>query len=218
MMDKAIFDVRRLRALPGPGTREVTLNCRLDAGEMFVIRGPSGSGKTTLLRTLARLHTAEGGDVLLRGESWRTIPPRKWRRRIAYVPSRPRFVPGTAERNLELPFELRIAERETFPKERAAELLNAVLLDEAILSKETAVLSDGERARLSLVRALLTAPDVLLADEPTAALDDESARAVIVLLASEAAGRGLAMMTVSHDSRRTGGLDAKVIDIGGGAS
>lgn len=211
------IEVHHLTVRPGPDAAPVAVDAALPPGASLLLRGPSGSGKTTLLRAMARLRRVDGGEAFLEGTSWRDIPPRVWRRRVAYVPSRPCFTPGDVRANLELPFRLKIAQGAAAPAARMEELARTLLLPPEILDRDTAVLSDGERARVALIRALLTEPPVLLADEPTAALDAKSAEAVHDLLADECARRGMAIVAVAHNETMAGRLGASIFDITGNA-
>lgn len=210
------FELRHLSVRPGPDNPVVSIDAALPPAGSLLLRGPSGSGKTTLLRTVARLRTADSGEALLEGVSWKAISPRIWRRRVAYAPSRPQFLPGTVRENMELPFRLKIAGKIPLDAERMNTLLHDLLLPAEILKRDSSILSDGERARLALIRALLAKPAVLLTDEPTAALDPESAGAVHDLFAREMEERGMTIVAVAHNEAIAERLGAMVIDITGG--
>lgn len=205
--------IHNLSLRPAPETGPVRLNTEIPGGSSVVLRGPSGIGKTTLLRAVARLRPVDEGEVFLGGRSWRDVSPRGWRRKVAYVTSKPGFTSGTVWENLKLPFRLRIAGNEAFPEDRTRELSRRLLLPDTLLERETRVLSDGERARVGLLRALLLSPTALLADEPTGPLDPESREAVTDLLAEEMQGNGLSMLLVSHDEHLSERLGARVIRV-----
>lgn len=204
------LSIRDLSLRPAPEGAEIRVSVEIHDGGAVVMQGPSGSGKTTFLRAVARLREVDGGEIELGGTPWRAIHPRAWRRRVVFVPSKPQFREGTVEANLRFPFGLKIAKGESFPAERARTLAGRIGLDEDRLGRETRVLSDGERVRVGLVRALLANPDVLLLDEPTAPLDGESRRAVVELLREERERSGLVLLVVSHDDRLAGSLGATV--------
>ncbi|WP_170229264.1 ABC transporter ATP-binding protein [Polyangium fumosum] len=162
-------------------------------GEKVAIAGPSGSGKSTFLRAMATLIPIDSGHVLLDGVDAIALPPTRFRTRIAYLPQAPPMLPGTVADNVAAGPALR---GETLAPERQIELLRAVGLDEAFLTRGANELSGGERQRVALARALANEPKVLLLDEPTAALDPETALQVIELVRSMAtAGRGVVMVT-----------------------
>ena len=203
------LSIRDLALRPAPEAREIRVTVGVGAGGAVVMHGPSGSGKTTFLRAVARLRPFDSGEIELGGKPWRSIHPREWRRRVLFVPSKPQFREGTVEDNFRSPFRLKIAKGAAYPEEKARALAARVGLDEERLRRETRVLSDGERSRAGLVRALLVEPEVLLLDEPTAPLDRESRTAVIDLLREERDARGLALLVVSHDERLIESLGAE---------
>ena len=160
----------------------------VQAGDRIALTGPSGAGKSVLLRALALLDPLDDGQVTWHGQAIgpRAVPA--YRCHVAYVRQRPALPPGTVEDNLRLPYQLHVrvgAER-----------------DASFLDKNAADLSGGEVQIAALVRTLQTRPTVLLLDEPTAALDPASARAVEALLQhwfAQAPERH-AWMWVTHDS------------------
>ena len=164
----------------------------LDQGEGLHLRGRSGLGKTTLLRTLAALHADPGEHVCLGGRRVADFGEPAWRTRCMLVAQAPSMVAGSVRANLERPFEFAAA-RARFEPARALELLArlAVFADpEKGWLRDASELSGGERQRVHLARAILLEPDVLLADEPVASLDAESAELV---------------WRVLHDHRERGG-------------
>lgn len=209
-MKPPLLAIESLRFRPSPEAREIRVSAAVAEGGAVLLQGPSGSGKTTLLRAVARLREVDGGEIELGGESWKSIPPRIWRRRVVFVPSKPQFREGTVEANLRFPFCLKIAKGTEFPAARARELAERIGLDGDRMNRETRVLSDGERARVGLLRALLADPDVLLLDEPTAPLDSASRTAVLDAIDDERKTKGLALLVVSHDERLAESLGADV--------
>ena len=183
----------------------------LRRGEIACVRGPSGCGKSTLLRALADLAPVAGGTVLINGTDRDRIDAPEYRRRVVLVPAEP-HVPGrTVGAAWRRPFEFAIGAPE-FDGSRAAELAERCALPPGVDSWEPARLSSGERGRVALVRALLVEPQVLLLDEPTAALDARSRDAVESLL-SDVAGEGLAVVLVTHDDDQPTRLGARVLPI-----
>src|SRR3546814_8510608 len=137
-------------------------SCSSDRGECIALRGPSGSGKTLLLRALADLDLNEG-EVLLDDTPRSRIPAPRWRRRVGYVAAEPGW---WSERLVE---HFRDWNSQAGPARR----LN---ISPSVAERRVSQLSTGERQRLALLRALEHQPEVLLLDEPTGPLDDESTR------------------------------------------
>jgi len=152
-------------------------------GDRIALTGPSGAGKSVLLRALALLDPLDGGHVTWRGERMtpRAVPA--YRCQVAYVRQRPALLPGTVEDNLRLPYQLHARRHGiAFNRNTALALLAGADRSAAFLDKSAADLSGGEAQIAALVRTLQTEPTVLLLDEPTAALDPASARAIEALL------------------------------------
>ncbi len=187
-------------ALGSAAQRRVTVSGSLNGGEVLAVRGPSGVGKTTLLRVLARLQPALGGEVYLKGKSWRQVPGPAWRAAVHYLPQKPVLFDGTAGDNLAVPFRTRLLSRKKFDGELAAQIMEKLLLPPGLWSQDARTLSGGEAARLAFTRALLTEPHVLLLDEPTAALDERAKSAFFQVLSAWLANRSdRAVLIVSHD-------------------
>jgi putative ABC transport system ATP-binding protein len=170
----------------------------LEAGTLCDVVGPSGSGKSTLLLALARLLPGAAGALTLDGEPAASIDPRAWRVRVAYLPQRSALLPGSVQDNLTLPWRLKIRSGAAAPG--AAELraaLDRVHLADVGLERDVERLSEGQSARIALLRTVLTGPRVLLLDEPDAALDAESASEVGRLTREFADGGG-AVVRVRH--------------------
>jgi putative ABC transport system ATP-binding protein len=174
------------------------------AGETCVLMGPSGSGKTTLLSILGCLLTPSGGQLLVEGAPVDYAAPgaltRLRREKIGFVFQAAQLLPFlSVVENLELAgrnaglslFEL---------SERITELLEQLGMT-AHRHKRPDHLSGGQRQRLSIARALLHRPPILLADEPTAALDWHHGEAAVRLLVEQARTAGALLLTVTHDIR-----------------
>jgi putative ABC transport system ATP-binding protein len=158
----------------------------LGAGACAAITGPSGSGKSLFLRMIADLDPNEG-KVWLNGEERASMPAPEWRKRATYV---------SAESGWWADIVI-----EHFAASRRSEvaLLAARLgLRADLLGAPIAQLSTGEKQRFSLVRALLPSPPVLLLDEPTGPLDEESVVQVEALL-QERMASGASILLVTHD-------------------
>ncbi len=173
-------------------------------GEMVALAGRSGTGKSTLIHLLGALENADGGTievdgVTLGGRQHTSLDAFR-RNNVGIVFQLHNLIPRlTASQNVELAMfgtHLRRSQR----RERARELLERLELS-GRADHWPPQLSGGERARVALARGLANHPPVLLADEPTGNLDDESARAVSRLLRSLAEDDGVAVLAVSHDKR-----------------
>jgi len=160
-------------------------------GKVLALVGASGAGKSTLLRCLNRLAEPESGTIELDGDDIRHVAPELLRRRVALVAQAPAMLPGSVEENLA--YALDVLRAET----RDAALA-AAGLDASFLPRPAKALSGGERARVALARALTREPDAILLDEPTAALDPETAR-VIAQTVAALAQRDLAVILATHD-------------------
>ena len=183
-----------------PVFRDLTLD--LAAGQLSAVTGPSGSGKSTLLHLLAALDLPSAGEVLVLGTSVSTLDAtgraRLRREHIGLVTQGTDLVPFlTARESVELALALRGVSRED-ASERATATLASVGLDE-LSGQRVSRLSMGERQRVAVARALATQPQLLLADEPTARLDEANARAVGRLFAELAATTGTAIVCATHD-------------------
>jgi putative ABC transport system ATP-binding protein len=174
----------------------------LPAGSFTLLSGPSGSGKTTLLAMFASLDRPTSGTVFFAGQDLTRhsdVGLARVRRRIGYVAQDFALIPG-----------LPVWENVTYPliprgirRTERRRIANDVLARIGLSARTTAKprqLSGGEQQRVAVARALAGKPEVLLADEPTSNLDDETGRNVIALLA-EAHAAGATVVVASHDSR-----------------
>lgn len=168
-----------------------TLSFEVASGECLAVEGPSGSGKTRLLRAIADLDPSDG-YVSIEGLERHEMPGPAWRRLVRYVSAEPAWWADTP--------------RPHFPSDadalqRVERMLPALGLTTGDLDQRLSGLSTGERLRLALIRALADEPTALLLDEPSAALDLESAGLVDELIRFQLqAGRYVVL--VSHDARQ----------------
>jgi len=179
------------------------LDLRLEAGASAIL-GPSGSGKSTLLRLLNRLADPERGEVLFAGRDVRELDPLELRRRACLVPQLPAPFPGSVADNVA--YGPRLCGREA-DVERCLSLAG---LSPDYAEREAARLSVGEQQRVMLARALALEPEVLLLDEPTAALDEAARDAVERALA----GLEHSMIVVTHDPGQAERLADRVVRLG----
>lgn len=187
----------------GPAERVVLddLALEVDKGEFVVISGRSGAGKSTLLTIAGLLRRPDSGEVAVAGTSTSEMSERQRtavrRDHIAFVYQSANLLPTlTAVEQLELVGHIR-GESSGEVRRRARSLLDDLDMGDRA-EQLPAQLSGGERQRIGIARAFMAEPTVLIADEPTASLDPERARAVAELLAG-AAGRGIATIVVAHD-------------------
>lgn len=203
-----VFELRGVDAGPrrDPILRGIDLVVPNDG--VTVLAGPSGAGKTTLLRLLNRLDDPLAGEVRWRGVNLVDLSPTDLRRKVAMVFQRPPVFPGTVRDNLRVALP-------TVTDDRAVHVLDHVGLDAELLDQDAATLSGGEAQRMCVARALLTDPSVLLADEPTAALD-RSARVTVEDLGRRLAREGMGVIWVSHDTDQLRRLAGHVIVLADG--
>lgn len=179
-------------------TRQISVSGSVAGGGVLAVRGPSGAGKSTLLRVLARLQPSEKGEAFLKGKSWLQIPGTSWRSSIHYMAQKPALFDGTVAANLAKPFETRILSGKQPDLNLAKKVMEELLLPSPIWDQDARTLSGGEVARLAFIRSLLIDPQVLLLDEPTAALDDRSRQAFYRVLRKWITGPDRAAILVSH--------------------
>jgi putative ABC transport system ATP-binding protein len=165
------------------------------ARELLAVVGPSGAGKSSFLRLLNRLDEPTSGTVRFEGVDYRQIDPRKLRRRVGMVTQIAYLFPGTIADNLRFGPAQQGME---LPEKTIKDLLDQVGLANRA-AEDVAHLSGGEAQRVSVARALATAPVVLLLDEPTSALDAEAKGEVEKLILTVVKDNGLTCVMVSHD-------------------
>ncbi|MDT8322749.1 MAG: ATP-binding cassette domain-containing protein [Bacteroidota bacterium] len=172
------------------------LDFSLERSELLLLTGPSGGGKTSLLRALARLHPVTDGRLELDGEDAAGIAPPQYRRRVAYLQQQPVVTEGSVRENLLMSFDYSSAAPPDI--DRLGDWLARFRLGTIPLDRDAADLSVGEQQRCALLRLLLMEPDVLLLDEPTAALDASAADALLEVICTLHAQEQLSTVFVSH--------------------
>jgi putative ABC transport system ATP-binding protein len=176
---------------------------QLDRGTLSSIVGKSGSGKSTLLSLLGALDKPTSGDVVVNGVSLAGMPDGKlteYRRRdIGFVFQQFNLIPNlTAVDNVMLPMEFAGVRRAARLK-RAKELLEQVQLDPEKHVRRINRLSGGEQQRVAIARALANEPQLILADEPTGNLDEQTGDHIIELLSSLSRDHNTTILVVTHD-------------------
>jgi len=175
----------------------------LEKGSLASIVGKSGSGKSTLLSLLGALDKPTSGDVVVDGVSLAGLPDGKlteYRRRdIGFVFQQFNLIPNlSAVDNVMLPMEF-AGVRKSARLQRAKELLEQVQLDPEKQSRKTNRLSGGEQQRVAIARALANEPKLILADEPTGNLDEQTGEHIIELLSSLSRDHNTTILVVTHD-------------------
>jgi putative ABC transport system ATP-binding protein len=188
----------------------------LAAGAHAIILGPSGCGKSTLLHLIAAILTPQTGTLRVADTDVATLSGRAadaWRgKTIGFLPQKLALVPSlSVQENLMLSHYANGQRADTV---RAAALLNALGLTDKAAAKPHQ-LSQGQRQRVAIARAMFNHPLLLLADEPTANLDDDACTAAIRLLSTQAAEGGASLVIATHDARVLAALPtAKVLRLG----
>ena len=179
------------------------INLTLRAGEVVIMKGPSGSGKTTLLTLIGGLRSSQSGSLKVFGQE--LVGAKKGRlvqvrRNIGYIFQAHNLLKSlTAQQNVQMSMELHNGSTET-SKAKSKAMLEVVGLGERV-NYYPHKLSGGQKQRVAIARALVSHPRMVLADEPTAALDSKSGRAVVELMEQLAKEQGCTILIVTHDNR-----------------
>ena len=176
----------------------------IEPGEVVLLTGPSGCGKTTLLTLIGALRTVQQGEVSVLGESLHGAGRRRRqqvRRRIGMIFQGHNLLRClTAEQNVQMGADLLPDLSYRARRDEARQWLRAVGLEDH-MAKVPHDLSGGQKQRVAIARALAANPRLLLADEPTAALDSRTGREVVELLRRLAREQSCAVLMVTHDPR-----------------
>lgn len=208
MSQSSIISVQHLNHYFGKGSlrKQVLFDISLsiNPGEIVILTGPSGSGKTTLLSLMAGLRSVQEGSVKVFGKEVYRAGNKKLlqlRRQIGYVFQKHNLVPFlTASQNVQMTMELaRNMSRKEMCR-RAEAMLELVGLNHRIHYYPDQ-LSEGQKQRVAFARALVTQPQLILADEPTASLDKNSTQIVVETLKERAKYQGCSILLITHDNR-----------------
>lgn len=180
-------------------------NLTVYPGEIIIMTGPSGSGKTTLLTLIGALRSVQQGELRVLGEPLHGAGRpalERFRRDVGFIfQSHNLFESLSAAQNVRMSLELCRPEMDSAGHQRAAEsMLDQVGLGHRMHHKPKQ-LSGGQKQRVAIARGLVHQPKLVLADEPTAALDEQSGRTVVDLLQRQAKEMGTTIMIVTHDNR-----------------
>ena len=203
-----VISARRVNFAFGEGDLQKQIlfdvNLEVAPGEIVLLTGPSGSGKTTLLTLIGALRKVRDGelDVLSRPLHHASLEDLvNVRREIGFIFQQHNLLPFlTARQNVQLMFHLHPEVPVEEASKRTVELLTSVGLGDR-LDYYPARLSGGQKQRVAIARALAASPRLILADEPTAALDSQSGRDVVNLLQALARDRKCPILMVTHDPR-----------------
>lgn len=207
-MNAPVISIRNLDHYFGHGRlrKQVLFDIHLDieAGEIVLMTGPSGSGKTTLLTLVGGLRAAQNGSLSILGQELTGAKEKdlvQARRHNGYI-----FQAHNLHRSLTALQNVKMGLEVTgtrFPQEmveQATAILNQVGLGDHIHYYPDD-LSGGQKQRVAIARALVNHPAIVLADEPTAALDSKSGRDVVTLMQTLAKEQGCTILLVTHDNR-----------------
>ncbi len=208
MKAKPIIDVTNLNQYFGKRKLRsqilFDINLTIQSGEIVIMTGPSGSGKTTLLTLIGGLRSVQEGSLKFLGQELYGASNEQLvqvRRHIGYIFQAHNLLDFlTARQNVQMSLELHT----NIPKWKACKqseaMLNAVHLENRV-NYYPSDLSGGQKQRVAIARALVSHPKLVLADEPTAALDSKSGRDVVTLMQELAKEQNCAILIVTHDNR-----------------
>lgn len=180
------------------------INLDLHAGQIVIMTGPSGSGKTTLLTLIGALRTVHEGSLKVLGREINGMGKSQLvqvRKNIGFIfQAHNLFGSLTAKQNVQMAVDLFPHQRPQESAQQASDILTKLGLGDRVDYRPSA-LSGGQKQRVAIARALVNKPKLILADEPTAALDKQTGREVVNLMQELAKEDGLTILIVTHDNR-----------------
>ena len=208
MDDETVVNVRGLNHWFGSGEMKkqalYDVNLTLKRGSFTVLMGPSGSGKTTVLTLVGCLRAVQGGSLQLLGQELNGATEARLvqlRRRLGFIFQAHNLHESlTATQNVMMGVQVHGSMTDQAAEQAAVHTLGLVGLSERT-TYLPANLSGGQKQRVAVARALVSSPALVLADEPTAALDKDSAAEVVDLLKRMGEARGTTTLLVTHDNR-----------------
>ncbi|MCL1469518.1 DevA family ABC transporter ATP-binding protein [Argonema antarcticum] len=208
MTDRPVVEIQNLNHYFGEGSLQkqtlFDINLELQTGEVVILTGPSGCGKTTLLTLIGSLRSIQEGSLKILGQELRGASKNqqvKIRRQIGYIFQAHNLLKClTAEQNVRMSMELHHGFSQQEVRSRSSAMLEAVGLGDRV-NYYPNNLSGGQKQRVAIARALVSHPKLVLADEPTAALDSKSGRDVVELMQGLAKEQGCTILMVTHDNR-----------------
>ena len=184
----------------------------VEAGAHLTITGPSGSGKSSLLKLLAALVFPSSGRIVYQGRDLEDLDPVAYRREVSYCFQQPLLFGQTVRDNMAFPFEIR---QLPFDQERVLSALARLNLGPEFLEKPIKELSGGEKQRVALVRNLLFEPKVLLLDEVSSGLDEQT-KLLLRAFLKDLHQEGVTLIEVTHDQKEIEAADQLLTIVGGG--
>jgi putative ABC transport system ATP-binding protein len=208
MLPQPVIAIKNLNHYFGQGKLRkqalFDINLEIFAGEIVIMTGPSGSGKTTLLTMAGGLRSPHDGSLQVLGQELYGATQNQLvqvRRNIGYIFQAHNLLKSlTAQQNVQMSLELHSHIPAKEMPAKAAQMLEAVGLGNRI-NYYPEDLSGGQKQRVAIARALVSHPKLVLADEPTAALDKKSGRDVVELMQRLAKEQGCTILMVTHDNR-----------------
>jgi putative ABC transport system ATP-binding protein len=209
-MSQPVIDIENLAFAWKGGPQVLNVpSFRLGAGERVFLRGPSGSGKSTLLGLIAGVLAPQQGTIRVLGEDMTSLSASRRDRlradHVGVIFQMFNLVPYlSVTGNVLLPLRFSPARRKAAGSDAEGEarrlLARLGLDDERLLARRVSDLSVGQQQRVAAARALIGAPDLIIADEPTSALDADARDRFIALLSEEVTRSGASLLFVSHDA------------------
>jgi len=203
-----VISIKNINHYYGKGSlrKQILFDISLEiyAGEIVIMTGPSGSGKTTLLSLIGGLRSVQEGSLKFLGDELCGASQNKlvhMRRKIGYIFQAHNLLGFlTARQNVQMAVELNDSISQSTAIAQSEEMLASVGLQERV-NYYPDNLSGGQKQRIAIARALVNHPPLVLADEPTAALDKQSGRDVVEIMQRLAKEQGTAILLVTHDNR-----------------